>query len=229
MNGCIIYGGSFNPVHIGHLRLAVEASSRLANSADRLEFVPTARHPQKNSHMLLPIALRMELIEASIRDMPGTFCNGLEEDRSQISYTIDTLKDYLRNWQPRQLYFLLGSQDYELFHTWRQWQKIAQLCNLLIVPRGDFTRADFERTTRMYWPQARPENFAGAKEPNLCMTLPASTRAIFLPVQWLPISSSWIRELWLNNENPLWLLPPAALEILKKNSDRVNACWNIKE
>lgn len=229
MKGCIIYGGSFNPVHIGHLRLALEASWMLASMASNLEFVPTARHPQKDSRHLLPLSLRMEMINACIKKQPNMRCNGLEGERTAVSYTCDTVKEYLQKWQGNNIYFLLGSKDYELFDSWYKWREIARLCNLAVMPRGNFLPLKFAETTRLLWPWAEespiPPELALKNRAIQRMSISENTFAYYLPARWLPVSSSWIRELWLENRNPLWLMPAEALEILLENSEIVDSCW----
>lgn len=231
--GRIIYGGSFNPVHIGHLRLAIEVSWLLEEQCGQLDFVPTARHPQKSARQLLPIALRMEMIQSSIQDLPGMACNGLEENRADFSYTFDTLKDYLQNWENACLYFLLGSEDYKMLNTWHRWNEIADLCNLAVVPRGKPQKSEFAATTRLFWPRfggelPLPDGLAKNCPECLRLAISPSTSAYYLPVPWLPVSSSRIRELWRESRNPEWLLPPQALALLRAHESLVNACWNDK-
>lgn len=234
MKGRIIYGGSFNPVHIGHLRLAIEVCWLLADLADHLEFVPVARHPLKNAKKILPLAMRMEMIEISIGDLPEMVCNGIEGERENLSYTIDTLKYYRQHWSNSALFFLLGSEDYELMHSWHKWEEFPELCNFAIVPRGNFTLSDFAAATRRLWPKCEPqqripESVVRRCPAAACMTLTKNTCAYYLPVPWLPISSSHIRQLWREGRNPEWLMPPMALDILKRNRKLVNACWTEED
>lgn len=231
MTGCIIYGGSFNPIHIGHLRLAIEASWMLSGLADRLEFVPTARHPLKSAKLLLPIELRMEMIHSSISDLPGMSCNGLEKKRSELSYTFDTLKDYRQNWPDIELYFLLGSGDYILLDTWYKWRELADLCNLVVMPRERPDAEKFVRATRKFWPQfgekiPLPVELNEKNRSSLRLTISPRNSAYYLPAPWLPISSSQIRELWRQGRNPEWLMPPQAVSILCAHKKLVDSCWN---
>lgn len=233
MKGCIVYGGSFNPVHIGHLRLAIETSWMLSELAERLEFVPTARHPQKSANLLLPIDMRMEMIRCSLSDLPDMSCNGLEKERAELSYTFDTLKDYLQNWPGIELYFLLGSEDYFLLNTWHKWTGLATLCNLVVLPRGKPDTAKFTEITSKFWPrfgERLPLPAALDKKNPGCLRLSISpgTSAYYLPAPWLPVSSSQIRELWRQGRNPEWLMPPQALAILRRHKKIVDSCWNEK-
>ena len=234
MHGCIIYGGSFNPVHIAHLRLAIEVSWLLADYADRLEFVPSARHPQKKATSMLPFALRMEMLQASIKDLPLMTCNGIEGKRDNVSYTIDTLKYYLQNWHRSELFFLVGSQDYALMNSWHKWRELPGMCNLVVAPRGEYNFMDFFKTTKRLWPDcadmpSTPDTLLRRCPTAGCLKLTDNTSAFYLPVQWLPISSSHIRQLWREGKNPEWLLPPVALNILNQNQSLVNSCWNEEE
>lgn len=225
--GLLIYGGSFNPVHIGHLRLAIEAREILAALVANVDFVPTAAHPQKPQTDLLPFELRARMLEAVIRDLPGMRCNLLEAERSGPSYTVDTLREYRRNHRAEELYFLLGSQDYQLLSGWHDGLALSGLCNLAIAPRGNFLEEQFIKTTTSYWPDARLDTEATARmsQKGLCLSLANGLRIFYLSVPYLEISASRIRERWLNHLNIRFLMPQAALSLLEKNRALAQAVW----
>lgn len=211
--GVAILGGSFNPPHVGHLRLAVEAAEALGDRIDRLDLVPSARPPHKKNQHLLPFELRAAMLEAAARPVPRLRCNRLESFRQGPSYTWDTLRAYHAAEPGKKLYFLLGSPDFALLPTWRHGLELPALCDLVVVPRGEQSAEEFMDTTRALWPQAE------AQPPLLpesaCMRLPGGGRAHFLPLPWLAVSASRIRELWLAGRSVEYLVPEAALELLQ--------------
>lgn len=225
--GILIYGGSFNPVHIGHLRLAIEAREQMKFFLDQIDFVPAACHPQKAGKSLLPFQLRVELINLALEKIPCAFCNELEGKRYGPSYTLDTLLEYGKLKDRKELYFLLGSPDFELLRSWHKGLELADFCNLVIAPRGEFSSADFVNTVESYWhsftrdPDTEEKLPAGA----CCLELPNSARLFYLQLPYLEISASRIRAMWLNNMNIEFLMPWRSLELLNREGALARACW----
>lgn len=229
--GRLIFGGSFNPVHIGHMRVAIEALSLLAHKADMLEFMPSASPPHKPCAPMLPFELRVRLIEAAIHACKDMVCDPVEGDRAGLSYTWDTLELLGRHYGAANLYFLLGSQDFALLPEWHRGMELVKLCHLAIVPRGDYSEAAFLAACRGFWP-GEPEY----DSPGECMgtricsyKLQSGYRVYFLPAPYLEISATYIRKIWLCQGNLDYLVPGPALEILKREHRTVDACWREKK
>lgn len=221
--GRLIYGGTFNPIHIGHMRLAIESLELLAGKVDALDFVPAALPPHKRGQGLLPFALRARMIDACLEDQPRMNCNLLEGKRSNLSYTYDTLEIYRNLYKDEELYFLLGSQDYNLLREWRKGLELPDLCTLVIVPRGNFSPGDFENATCDLWPKSRP--FGTSERKLSIMSLPGERKVIYAPLPWLDISSSLIRQYWLGGRSVEYLMPAKALQMLEMEKPTVMACW----
>lgn len=230
--GILIYGGAFNPVHIGHLRLAIEARECLCNFLHKVDFVPTASHPQKDDSSLLPFFMRVKLIKAAIADLPDFRCNEIENRRNGPSYTLDTLKEYCSSYDKNDLYFLIGSEDFLLLPTWHRWLEIVDYCNLAVAPRGNFSHSDFVSSCKGYWPNACQDPETGnrlALEGGFCLRLENNSRIFYLSIPYLKISSSRIRELWLNNLNIDFLIPRIDIEILDSEKNQVKKSWQKKK
>lgn len=230
MAGKIIYGGSFNPVHVGHLRLAIETFEMLGNFVDSLEFVPSGRHPWKEEAGMLPIAMRSRMIRESIASMPSMRCNELESQRSGPSYTIDTIKAYCKTLLPAELFFLVGSADYALLPKWRNGLDMPLYCNLVVAPRGGYGVAEFIAMTQAFWPLARlDEKGAGrirlAGKNCACMMLPEGTGIFYLPAPYLEVSASRIRKLWLDGRDIRYLVPEAVIEFLESQRHVIMEYW----
>lgn len=152
MQRIVILGGSFNPVHIGHLRLAIEAGEAL--SATRCDLVPSFAPPHKQAESLLPFELRFQALQLAAKENPTLFVNDIEARRQGPSYTIDTLKAYREQFPLAELYFLLGLADFCEFGTWLAWQELPNLANLVAVPRNNQGQAEFLAAAEKFWPGA---------------------------------------------------------------------------
>ena len=126
-----IFGGTFNPIHLGHLLLADTARERL--QLDRVLFIPTRQPPHKRAARLLPGPDRMALIEAAIRDQPAFVASDIELQRGGVSYSLDTVTA-LHQQLPMAKLFLLVGQDM-LGVTWRGWKELTRLATVVAAKR----------------------------------------------------------------------------------------------
>ncbi len=221
--GIAILGGSFNPPHIGHLRLAIEARDALGDLVQGVDMVPCAVPPHKAQSGMLPFDLRARMVEACTHGLPWLRCNRAEASRQGPSYTWDTLRAYHEAQPDTRLYFILGSPDFALLSTWYKGLELPAVCDFVVVPRKGHTSADFVSAAKMLWADAveHPPVLPGSP----CMALPGGGLAHFLSVPWLAVSASRVRELWLAGKNVDFLVPDAALEILRNNAQTVRHHW----
>ncbi len=129
-----VLGGTFDPVHIGHLAAAVNARSGLG--LDRVLLV-VANHPwQKSGRLLAPAEDRLAMVEAAVAQRQGLEASRMEIDRGGDTYTADTL-DQLHDEDPdRQLFLVVGTDVAAELHTWKRPDAVARLATLAIVGRG---------------------------------------------------------------------------------------------
>ena len=222
-----LLGGSFNPPHAGHFRIAIEASEALS-PAETL-FIPCASPPHKNARNLLPFALRVALLRAALAEagMDKNFavCE-VENERAGPSYTADTLAVLAARRPDKRLAFIMGGEDYAQFPTWRRWRELPALADLVVLPRGGRGKESFGETTRALWPEAReiPPPLPAVAE---AFALPGKGRALFLPQPLLNISSTMVRERWLQGRR-LDFLAPRAVQILLREQERtVKDLWSF--
>ncbi len=131
-----IFGGTFNPPHIGHLLLAERAAE--GAHLDRVLFVPAAAPPHKQSNGdLAPAADRAAMVRLAIEDNPRFAISTVELDRGGLSFTIDTLRTIAAEQPFDELYLLIGGDSLAEFHTWRDPEEIRRLARLVVVPRPD--------------------------------------------------------------------------------------------
>lgn len=160
--GIAILGGSFNPLHTAHLRLAIEVHEHLGCVLSRVDLLPCANPPHKRAEGLLPFALRLEMLRAATAAWPWMCCNPLEGERESPSWTWDTLGIYRERHPGRGLYFVLGSEDYANLATWKRGLDLDTRCTLVVLPRVEAANWDFARVTRSLWPSAMPAAVAWA-------------------------------------------------------------------
>ena len=136
-----IYGGSFDPVHLGHLLVARAALEELG--LDRLYFVPAAQSPFKPEHQLAPAALRLRLLRLALAGESNCEVDDQELRRGGISYTVDTLRGYAQRFPGAKLFCLIGADHAAKLNEWREPAVLAALAEFVAVPRPGGAAAVF--------------------------------------------------------------------------------------
>ena len=132
MSGIGIFGGAFNPVHLGHLRAAEEV--REAEGLDEIWLVPAALPPHKQG--LAAAEHRLRMLELAVAGVPGFRVSHVELDRPGPSYSIDTLRALRAEaGAATRLVFVLGHDAFRDFHTWKEHAAIFTLCDMVVVTR----------------------------------------------------------------------------------------------
>lgn len=128
-----VFGGSFDPVHYGHLLLA-EQCLELAQ-LDRILFIPAAQSPLKSHSPLASDRNRVEMLQLAIADHPQFAVSDLELKRGEISYTVDTLHELKSLYPDDTLYLMIGADSLKDFPRWKSPKIISSLAQLLITTR----------------------------------------------------------------------------------------------
>lgn len=128
-----LYGGTFNPVHTGHLLVAQAAQEEL--QLDRIFFVPTARSPFKPDHEPAPDACRLRWLRLALAGHWEWELDTQEIERGGISYTIDTVRDYQKRFPQSELYYLIGADHLAQLPKWRDAPALAGLAQFVVIPR----------------------------------------------------------------------------------------------
>lgn len=128
-----LFGGTFDPIHEAHLRIAREALRSF--SLDRMIFVPAANPPHKDPAGVTPYEDRMRLVEIACASYPQFEVSRLEEGAGQ-SYTVDTLRRFRRQLSPSdELFFLIGSDAFEDLESWKDWHEVVRMTDFIVVSR----------------------------------------------------------------------------------------------
>ena len=130
-----IYGGSFDPPHLGHLLPAIDAAEQLG--LDGVRFVPAAIQPLKVGRASASPADRLAMTERLVQGIPGFIVDPAEIDRPGLSYTVDTLATAAAELPGAELFLLLGADAYALFDQWREPERILALATIVVMVRGD--------------------------------------------------------------------------------------------
>ena len=127
-----ILGGTFDPVHNGHLRLAVQLRDQLGLSEVRL--VPSARPPHKERPGAKP-GQRAKWIRVALNDEPGLNVDDRELIRPGLSYTIDTLISFREEFPSTPLCLVMGTDVFAELDKWHRWEELIDYCHIIRVPR----------------------------------------------------------------------------------------------
>jgi len=134
-----VLGGTFNPVHYGHLAAAEEVRDRL--KLDRVLFVPAFLPPHKDEE--LPSAVqRLEMVRLAVAGNAHYAVSDIEIKRGGRSYTIDTITELQMKYPGAELYFLLGIDSFLEIRTWREWERLLTLCSFVILSREGYRFGD---------------------------------------------------------------------------------------
>ena len=129
-----VYGGTFDPPHLGHLVAASDAAGALR--LERVLWVPSADHPFKRDRVRTPAETRLELVRAAIEGDPRFRAEGLELERPGPSYTVDTLRELRARLPGAELFLLIGADNLAELPAWREPAEIARLARLAVVTRA---------------------------------------------------------------------------------------------
>ena len=141
-----LFGGSFNPVHLGHLLVAQAAREELQLS--RLFFIPAAQSPFKPGVELAPPGERSRLLRLALAGQTDCKVDEQEIKRGGVSYTIDTVRDYSRRFAGAHLFYLIGADHVPQLPKWRDADELARLIEFVVIPRPGQAVAPFPRPFR---------------------------------------------------------------------------------
>jgi nicotinate-nucleotide adenylyltransferase len=172
-----IFGGTFDPPHVGHLLAGSDAFEHLA--LDRLFLVPTATQPLKAGRVTAPAADRLAMVHLTVGTDPRFEAEPVEVDRKGLSYTVDTLKEFSRRFPSSEIFFLVGADVLSSFAQWRDPHTILELATLAVMRRAD----------------SGGSRDSGDSEGSVVeMDAGLARRAAFIPTRRIDVSSTEIRD-----------------------------------
>jgi nicotinate-nucleotide adenylyltransferase len=144
-----VFGGSFDPVHLGHLLVAQAAREEL--NLAQLFFVPAAQSPFKPDTRPTPAQMRLRLLRLALAGKAWCEIDEQEIRRGGVSYTIDTVRDYAGRFPQTQLFYLIGADHVPQLPKWRAAEELARLAEFVVIPRPGQAQTPFPAPFRGRW------------------------------------------------------------------------------
>lgn len=138
-----LFGGTFNPIHTGHLRIAAEIREHFA--LDRIIFIPTGIPPHKGDSGVIAPVHRLHMAELAVAPYKDFSVSPVEADRQGFSYSIDTVKYFQKELGDAvELYFILGIDAFLEIRTWKNTEELLALCHFIVIPRPGYRFSDLK-------------------------------------------------------------------------------------
>ncbi len=206
-----IFGGTFNPIHYGHLRMAEEVAEEFA--LDRVYLVPSARPPHKEAQRLAAAEDRLAMVQRAVRGNPRLFVCDYECRQRGPSYAVTTLERFQRRFPVAELFFLIGWDAWREIDTWYEWPRLFELVNFIVFSRQG-KRPPAGGEVLGFFPFALQALFCYEKDSTYrCRT---GRRLHFVTTTRLDISSSRIRELAAAGRSLRYLVPDGVFRYLEE-------------
>ena len=132
-----LYGGSFDPVHLGHLLVSQAAHEEL--ELEKIFFIPAAQSPFKPDRTLAPAEVRTKMLRLALAGRPECEIDTQELERGGISYSIDTILDFRGRFPQAQLFYLIGADHVSELPRWRDAAQLARIVTFVVIPRPSQT------------------------------------------------------------------------------------------
>lgn len=207
-----VFGGTFDPIHLGHLRAALEAGEALGLS--KVVFVPSRIAPHKKTGGVAGKDERFAMAEAAVAGVPEFLVSRVEVDRPGASYTVDTLIEMRKEFTDAELAFLVGLDAFLEIHTWREYRSLFSLAGFAVMSRpgegGEKALEDYVGSQLEKWFEGKMKE--REFRPKNAETLPIR----YVPVTGMDISSSRIREIAGRGMSVRFLVPDTVERIIRE-------------
>ena len=205
-----LLGGTYNPIHLGHLRLAEEV--RELFELKEVHFIPSLIPPHKKDETITPSHHRMAMVSLALRSNPAFIASEIELRRQGPSYTIDTLQELHQTYGPKlQTYFILGIDAYLEIATWRRYQELFRLSHFVVVSRPGYQCKDIQQIL----PVEIAHEFCYNKKINGYLHC-CGYFTYFRDIHRYEISSSEIRSFIREGRSIRYLVPEAVREYIEQ-------------
>jgi len=144
-----LFGGSFDPIHQGHIKLAQKALELF--DLDRIDFIPAKQSPHKDHAPSLDKDTRIQKIKEAIKDFDQFALNTMELEQDHISYSIDTAKKYKKQYPETNLYFLMGCDNWFKIETWNSINELAQIVTFIVFNRDQKLQEKDKKGMQVYF------------------------------------------------------------------------------
>lgn len=207
-----VLGGTFNPVHVGHVRMAIEVRENLG--LRQVLFLPSFAPPHKPEDTLLPYSLRVALVKAACEGEDGLDVSGEERNLATPSYTVRTVTSLRRRPEEGPWVLIVGSTDFVSLPSWYQGMRLPHLVDMVVVERGGVAWVEADSFARMALGLTRTSwGWRGKR----CI--------VYLQIPPLAISSSMVRERFVAGRSVRGLIPDACISLLEQHRIFIERLW----
>jgi nicotinate-nucleotide adenylyltransferase len=204
-----IYGGTFNPIHVGHLRAAEEVSEALGLS--RVLFVPSATPPHKvddRDAAIAPAADRLAWVRLAIADNPRFEASAIEVERGGASYLVDTLRELRAKLAPDEPVFMVGSDAFAEMGAWREPAELFELAHYAVIVRPPLRTGSLAA----WLPEVVRDDIEMAPDQRSARHRRAATWLRLVSISGFDVSASEVRQRLREGRSVRYLLPEAVRE-----------------
>lgn len=206
-----IFGGTFNPIHLGHLRSAEEV--RECQQLDRILFIPSASPPHKRGADVAPARHRLAMVRLALAGNRAFQVSSIEIDRPGHSYSVDTL-DALGTANPKVRYtFILGLDAFREISTWKNYRRLFELCDIVVTSRPSYDEASLPALI----PIAAQKDFCYRPKRNV-LEHRSGHQIVFQRVSDFAISASDIRARRRRGDSVRYLVPQSVERYLARHN-----------
>lgn len=207
-----LFGGTFNPVHLGHLKVAEEVFRRFP--LDRILFIPSYIPPHKSSVEVVPVRHRLKMLEIACQGNPSFLVSDVEARRPGPSYSIITLRKLKQTRPEDKFFFIVGSDAFLEIETWKDYDRLLRECSFIVVTRPGFGIKSLKKVIERIKPTEvlLPGSRAIFKSENL-----KPGNLYLLDALTPDISSSKIRKRLRAGQSITGLVPPGVEQYIEKH------------
>jgi nicotinate-nucleotide adenylyltransferase len=206
-----LFGGTFNPIHYGHLRSAEEVAEAL--NLRQVWFMPAALPPHKAGAEVTPFEVRLAMTRLAVGRHPRLSVSDIEGRRPGKSYSIETLRHFREEFGPQgELYFILGLDAMLDIASWKDYRELFTLCHFVVLDRPGYARDQLgEILTNQVHPDIKPLPAGDGFQH------PAGYQVLFQATTLMDISATRIRRLVRQGRSIRYLLPESVRRFIIKN------------
>jgi nicotinate-nucleotide adenylyltransferase len=196
MKRIILFGGTFDPVHVGHTTVVEHVAATLR--ASDVVFIPARRSPHKSDVPLAPSEQRLAMLTLALADHPSFTVSRCELDRPEPSYTIDTVMEFRRQFPDARLSLVIGADAISSLPRWYRIGDLLDLCEISVMSRGGVDSPEFDRLV-----------------PSLGIEAASRLRESAIATPLIPVSSTEIRARLAAGQDVSSMLHPAVLTYIR--------------
>lgn len=203
-----ILGGTFDPVHQGHLEMATQVRSRL--SLDWVELVPSYRPPHKLGPPVADAWHRFAMLILATDEMEGVRVSTIELETLDAAYSIETVSRLKQRWgRQADLYFILGADSFQDITSWKEYERLLNSCHVVVVSRPGYS------LTAEHLPETARQRIVDLRERRIEVEAVGAYHIYLCGEVWSPISSTMIRQAIKEGKEVVGLMPAVRRHIEK--------------